>query len=256
MGENIIDYGQSFTITIMIISIYHLLIFLFSLFISIGTGLAINHHLKLKYNFIEESLILSFGFGLVIIIYITSLFSILNNLGQLQVYFFSGILFIISLLYSSRILSFDQLGELFNYSKNKNRIVLIGIGSISLIYLFSAMAPLLDGDSLSAYLDIPRRFVFHGGIVSLPYELYNSTPLNMQMLSVFSLIIGDDILAQMMVGYAMTMGTAFVIFIICKRFYTKEIGLYAMLFFLTTYVVEFLIAGTKVNAGRAFFDLF
>ena len=66
----------------------------------------------------------------------------------------------------------------------------------------------------------------------------------MQMLSAFSLIIGNDILAQMMVGYGMTIGAAFVIFIICKRFYTTEVGLYAMLIFLTTYVVEFLVGIT------------
>tara|TARA_B100001540_G_C15793783_1_gene636697 strand:- start:882 stop:2267 length:1386 start_codon:yes stop_codon:yes gene_type:complete len=77
----------------------------------------------------------------------------------------------------------------------------------------------------------------------------------MQMLSAFSLAIGGDVLAQMNVGFTMTVGTAIVLLIISRRIFSLEIGLYAMLFFLTTYVVEFLVPSVKVNSGRAFFDL-
>ena len=99
----------------MINSLFNLLLFLLCLFISIGTGFAINHHLRIKYKSVEELLILSAGFGFVIIIYITTLFSLLNNLGQVEVYLLTGILFIISTYYSIKVASYYRFSSLYDF---------------------------------------------------------------------------------------------------------------------------------------------
>ena len=233
--------------------LFHLFIILLFMFITIGSGLLICNYCKIKFKNIEQLFVLSFGFGVVVIIYSTIIMSALNQLNFIFILILCSILLLL-IIFNIKLSSFKKIESIFGDSFKKSGFI-YAIFIIAATYLLSAMAPLLDGDSIHTYLDLPKKYIYKGGLGSFSYELYNSGPLNMQMLSTFLLKVGGDIPAQVIVGFGMTLFSAFTIFIICEQFIDKETGVYAMLFFLSTNMVEFLVPGTKINPGRAYFDL-
>jgi hypothetical protein len=136
-----------------------------------------------------------------------------------------------------------------------SRLLMVALVGFALAYLFSTMAPPLDGDTLHTYLDVPRQFLDEGGIVELPYELLSTVPLNVQMLSVLSLELAGGELAQMLAGFGMAIGGSGVVFILGRRHFSSEVGLVAAVIFLSMNVVQSLVPTTKSNLGWAFFDL-
>ena len=218
-----------------------------------GNAYMICSYCNIKFKNIVELFVLSFGFGVVVIVYSTTVMSALNQLNFIFILTLCSILSI-NIIYNIDLSFLKKIKFIFSDSF-KPSIFIYSIFFMLIIYLLSAMAPLLDGDSIHTYLDLPKKYIYKGGLGSFPYELYNSGPLNMQMLSTFLLKIGGDIPAQVMVGFGMTLFSALTIFIICEKFFSKEIGVYAMLFFLSNNMIEFLVPGTKINSGRAYFDL-
>ena len=124
-----------------------------------------------------------------------------------------------------------------------------------MFYLFSTMAPPLDGDTLHSYLDVPRQFIEAGGIVPLPYELHSHLPLNIQMLSILALTLAGDELAQMLAGFTMAAAGALVVFALGRRYVSRDVGMLAALIFLSMNVTQLLVPTAKVNLGWAFLDL-
>ncbi|MEW6740167.1 MAG: glycosyltransferase family 39 protein [Nitrospirota bacterium] len=236
----------------MINSILNVLLWLFILIVSVGSGIVIYKLFRFKPSSRAEIIIISFGFGLLLLIYPTAAFGFLGLLKPAMAYLLLGILSIISIR-GGRLLK-EQLEERFG-KKILNRLLLSALCIISVFYLLSTMAPPLDGDTLHSYLDVPRKYVYAGAIIPLPYEFLSHQPLNMQMLSSFALLLRGDELAQMLVGFTMALGAASVLYLIGRTYFSTEAGLWAALFFLSMYVVEFLVPTTKSNVGRAAFDL-
>ncbi|MBI4312525.1 MAG: hypothetical protein HY681_12205 [Chloroflexi bacterium] len=132
---------------------------------------------------------------------------------------------------------------------------LLPLAAFAAVYFAYSMTPPLEGDTLHSYLDVPRQLLEAGGIVPLPYELHAPVPLNVQMLSVLSLSLSGDDLAQMAASATMAIGAAGVVFVLGRRFLSAEAGLLGALVFLTMYVVQYLVPSAKANLGWVFWDL-
>lgn len=127
--------------------------------------------------------------------------------------------------------------------------------AFALAYLAYAMTPPLEGDTLHSYLDVPRQFLEAGRILPLPYELHSSVPLNVQMLSVLSLGMAGDELAQMLASFTMVMGATAAVYVLGRRFISPEAGLLGAVIFMTMYTVQAMVPSAKTNLGWAFWDL-
>ncbi len=245
----------------MVHNLLNFLIWLCILAIVLGSGLVLYRRLNLKATRPGEAVMLSAGLGFVFLIYVTAALAWIGWLRPLSIFLWLGVLSVVAFRgyqgwnpwridYMSR----DQKTDLPEEVK-VTRWLWLALSGVAFAYVLSAMAPPLDGDTVHTYLDVPRRYAHSGGIVSLPFEVFASIPLNMQMLSAMALLVRGEELAQMLVGFTMAMGAASIVFLLGRRYFSMEIGLWAALFFLVTHVVEFLVPTAKVNLGRAFFDL-
>jgi len=245
----------------MVHNLLNFLIWLCILAIVLGSGLVLYRRLNLKATRPGEAVMLSAGLGFVFLIYGTAALAWIGWLRPLSIFLWLGVLSVAAFRgyqgwnpwridYMSR----DQKTDLPEEVK-VTRWLWLALSGVAFAYVLSAMAPPLDGDTVHTYLDVPRRYAHSGGIVSLPFEVFASIPLNMQMLSAMALLVRGEELAQMLVGFTMAMGAASIVFLLGRRYFSMEIGLWAALFFLVTHVVEFLVPTAKVNLGRAFFDL-
>ena len=245
----------------MLNSLINILLLFYILTVATGSGLLVYRWLRLKTNLQLEVLVLSAGFGILALIYGTAAMAWMDWLIPTAVY---GWLIFLSTIAVFGFLTWKRSpGRYLFVDQRENQDgmakispwLLLALGVICFAYLLSTMAPPLDGDTLHSYLDVPRRYVNAGGIVLLNFEPLVSQPMNIHMLSVFAMLVRGDELAQMLVGFSMTMGAAVAVYLIGRRYFSVEIGLWAALLFLTTYVVAFLVPSTKVNPGRACFDL-
>ncbi|MDA2936966.1 glycosyltransferase family 39 protein [Acidobacteria bacterium AH-259-A15] len=242
-------------------SLLNLLTWLCMLAIVLGSGLVLYRRLELKGTRPAETLVLSTGFGFVALIYGTAALAWIGWLRPVPIFLWLGLLTVVAFKGFQRWkpgrsnhITVDQ-GTDWQEQVRATRWLWLSLAGVGFVYLLSVMAPPLDGDTLHSHLDVPRRYVHAGGIVSLPYEPLASIPLNMQMLSALALLVRGDELAQMLVGFTMAVGAASIIYLLGRRYFSMETGLWAALFFLVTHVVESLVPSTKVDLGRAFFDL-
>jgi hypothetical protein len=66
-----------------------------------------------------------------------------------------------------------------------------------LLALSLALAPAFGTDALVYHLAVPKAFLEAGGIVNLPNNIYSFFPQQIEMLYLFALALGSDILAQL-----------------------------------------------------------
>lgn len=131
----------------------------------------------------------------------------------------------------------------------------LALAAFLIVYLLSTLAPPMDGDSLIAYLDVPRQYLDAEAITPLPYETHSTVPMNIQMLSTMALTVRGDELAQILAGFTMAAGCALVIFALGRRYLSAEIGLLAALIFVSMRAVMMQVPSARSNLGFAFFDL-
>ncbi|MFQ5685051.1 MAG: ArnT family glycosyltransferase [Candidatus Scalindua sp.] len=243
----------------MINSFINLFIWFFLLVIATGIGLLFFKYLSLKTTRKIEVFVLSAGLGFVHLTYGITVIAWLKLLNTTTIYVWLGILTIAAVIgfqqWRTRQCCFVSGVRSPDHERKPHSTLWLILGIISVLYLLCTMTPPLDGDTLHSYLDVPRRYVYAGGFVPLPFEPLASQPLNMQMLSALALLIRGDELSQMLVGFTMCFGAASTIYLLGRRYFSVEVGLWAALFFLITNVVESLVPTTKVNLGNAFFDL-
>ncbi|MCL0028524.1 hypothetical protein M1N23_00040 [Dehalococcoidia bacterium] len=245
----------------MINSLLNILCLVFVMTVAAGLGLLIFHRMKLSTGWTGETLVVSAGFGFIAIIYGTACLASVSMLSETPVYGFATLLAVGAAVgyWHWKSSGVDDrctnVGSVAESSGRWGRWLYIVLGGMGIVLLLSAMAPPLEGDTLHAYLEVPRRYVDAGGIVDLPYEFFASLPLNMQMLSAFALIFRGDQLAQMLTGFGMAIGGASVAYLIGRRYFSPLVATLAPLLYLSTHTVEYLVPSTKVNLGWAFFDL-
>ena len=245
----------------MLNTLLNLMAWLFVVAIATGSGLVIYRRLRLSSSWPAEVLVLSAGFGFLLIIYGTAALALIGWLRPAPVYSWSAIIALLAVVgfrqWRARRVDYviAPEGDKQDGDKSELRWLWVPLGLMSLSFLVSAMAPPLDGDTLHSYLEVPRRYLDAGGILELPYEFFASLPLNIQMLSSFALLFRGDELAQMLTGFTMAIGGALVLVVIGRRYWPLPVGVLAALFYLSMHVVGTLVPTTKVNLGWAFFDL-
>ena len=229
--------------------------------VAAGSGLLVFRGMRLSTAWSGETLVVSAGFGFIAIIYGTAGLASVALLTATPIYAWAALLAVGAAIGYWRWKFWSVEDEVAGADTAAEdpvrwgRWAWIALGAVGIVLLLSAMAPPLEGDTLHAYLEVPRRYVDAGGIVELPHEFFASLPLNMQMLSAFALLFRGDELAQMLTGFGMAIGGASVAYLIGRRYFSPAVAALAPLFYLSTHTVEYLVPSTKVNLGWAFFDL-
>ena len=222
-------------------------------------GLRVLISFKFEFNILSERILISTVLGLGII----SL--LMFFLGIFGLYYKSVIisLFIVSLIIL--LLIYGKREYLYLKSKVKlsfsNQDYLIWIiSSIFAIYvifnLLRCMTPVINADSLAAYLIVPKLYIENHSIYNIEWvHLWGHLPLNVQMLSGLGILLHSDILSQLINGWLTGLLSAFAIYVLARNFVNRKIAFISAVIFYTMPALSWLIYSTKIDLGYTVFEL-
>lgn len=133
--------------------------------------------------------------------------------------------------------------------------VLATIGAYSVGYMFVALAPTLEGDSIAGYLVTARDYARAGNFVSVEYAYTNIFPANGQILSTFGYLLRGQILAQLLVAWSMGLLAAVTIYAIGRTWLNRRSAVLGVGIWYAMTAVAVLAASAKIDLAWAAFDL-
>jgi len=116
-----------------------------------------------------------------------------------------------------------------------------------------AYTPPVSRDALDHHLALPKLYLKQGAIFELPDRVFSYYPMNLDLLYLIPLYLGNDILAKY-IHFGFALMTALLIFGFLKKRIGGGFGLFGALIFLSTPVVIKLATTAYVDLGLAFFS--
>lgn len=144
------------------------------------------------------------------------------------------------------------------------RIKRLGVGYQILVFAFMiyilfnlvrCLTPVLNGDSLHAYLYVPKLYMINHGIYSIEWSDFDDLPMNIFMLNAYGLMLYSDIMAQLINGWLLGLLNALAVYLLAKRFADKKAALAAAVIFYCIPTVSWLIYSTKIDLGYTVFEV-
>ena len=128
-------------------------------------------------------------------------------------------------------------------------LLAILIGSI----LILSYVPPVSKDALVHHLAIPKLYLNHGGIYEIPSLEYSYYPMNIDLLYMIPLYLGNDILAKY-IHFTFALLTGWLIFDYLKRRIDSLFALFGALLFLSIPIIVKLSITVYVDLGLVFFS--
>jgi len=195
------------------------------------------------------------------------LFSIGLGLGGIILFVFG--IGILGLLYKGIVLLFLVIFSCFGlYETVKKKLWLLGSRNrfawfevllviilllASLIFLIGALSPDTYYDSMVYYLSVPQHWIQHHRIITLPYNTLSHMMFNISLLYTVGLMLKDEILAKL-INFSLGILTIFTIYVFCRKYFNRQIGLLAMGIFYTIPVTAIVSQRAGIELGLAFFE--
>ena len=151
-----------------------------------------------------------------------------------------------------------SLGKVPHYGLARNRSILNGLCFSGLICVVAAVVvlswvPPVSRDALSHHLAVPKLYLQRGAMVELPEVPFSYYPMNLDLLYLVPLYLGNDILPKY-IHYAFALLTAGMVFLHLKRRLDITYALFGALFFLSIPVIVKLSITVYVDLGLVFFS--
>lgn len=122
---------------------------------------------------------------------------------------------------------------------------------VSIIIL--SCVPPVSRDALDHHLEIPKLYLQHGGIYEIPALNFSYYPMNLDLLYLLPLYLGNDI-APKFIHFAFALLTAWMIFAYLKRRLNMAYALFGALLFLSVPIIIKLSMTAYVDLGLIFFS--
>ncbi|MFH1103004.1 MAG: glycosyltransferase family 39 protein [Pseudomonadota bacterium] len=116
-----------------------------------------------------------------------------------------------------------------------------------------ASVPPISRDALTHHLAIPKLYLKHGGIYEIPDRPFSYYPMNLDLLYLFPLSFGNDIIPNL-IHFSFALMTAWLIYNYLKKRTDSIHGLIGALFFLSIPVIVKLSITAYVDLGLIFFS--
>ena len=235
------------------------LLFLFLITVlSYLIGIKILSLLKLSFSNLSERVLLSIVFGLGVIALIMFILGILGLYYKLIII----PLFLISLLIL--MILFGKKEYLFlknnaHFPDIRNQGIMWVIYTIFILYLcynlMRCMTPVIEGDSLHAYLHVPNLYIENYRIFSIDWSLHDNLPLNIYMLNALGILLHSDILSQLISGWLMGLLFSLAVYVLARNFVSRKIALISAIIYYTLPILSRHIFSTKIDLGYTMFEL-
>ncbi len=130
-------------------------------------------------------------------------------------------------------------------------LTLLVVLILSIIIL--AWVPPVSKDALVHHLTVPKLYLKHGGVHEIPSMVFSYYPMNLDLLYLVSLYLGNDIIPKFMhFGFALL--TAWLIFGYLKRRINTVYAVIGAIFFLSIPIIVKLSITVYVDLGLIFFS--
>jgi hypothetical protein len=129
--------------------------------------------------------------------------------------------------------------------------IVAGIIICSVILL--SLVPPTTKDELVHHLAVPKLYLEHGGIYEIPFMEYSYYPMNLDLLYMIPLYLGNDIAPKLM-HFAFALLTAWLMFNYLKRRTNTTYALFGVIFFLTIPIIIKLSITAYIDLGEIFFS--
>ena len=126
------------------------------------------------------------------------------------------------------------------------------IAAFVLLDLLGALAPPSAADVLVYQLAIPKLYAKAGAIYNIPFHTYSYLPFTLNMIYAASLLLAGDIMAKLF-HFACGLLTLSLIWGFGRRYVTRHVALLAMLIFIATPLVSYLMVDALTDLGVALF---
>ncbi len=142
------------------------------------------------------------------------------------------------------------------YKKNYHWIILFFVGALATTLIavsLLASVPPVSRDALTHHLYIPKLYIQHGGVYEIPSLRYSYYPMNLDLLYLIPLGMGNDIVPKF-IHFMFAAATAFYIWHHLKMRLNQIYALFGALFFLSIPIVVKLSITVYVDLGLVFFS--
>ena len=128
-------------------------------------------------------------------------------------------------------------------------LILIMIASVIVL----SWVPPVSKDALTHHLAVPKLYLKHGGIHEIPHMSYSYYPMNLDLLYLIPLSLGNDIIPKF-IHFGFALLTAWLIFHHLRRRTNQLYALVGVVFFLSIPIIVKLSVTVYVDLGLIFFS--
>ena len=222
-----------------------------------SAGRLITNALNIRTESRVMDLVLSLGLGVGIFVYLQMICGFVGWFSALQAWLTlicMSVLGVFGFISYKPIIKFEQVSKLIP-SSSLDRLILLGILVLSILYLLVALAPTLDGDSLAGYLVVARDFAKEGRIFSATYAYTNLFPANGQLIAALGFSLKGQIVAQLLTVWFMGVLGALGLYSLGTKLFNSRISLIGVLAWYSMASVAVLSASVKVDLAWAAFEI-
>ncbi len=140
-----------------------------------------------------------------------------------------------------------------SYSSPVNIILLATTAILIIAVIILSSVPPVSRDALTHHLAVPKLYLTHGGIYEIPSLIFSYYPMNLELLYLIPLYLGNDIVPKY-IHFFFGLLTALLIFKYLKNRINKVYAVFGALFFLSIPVIIKLSTTVYVDLGLIFFS--
>jgi hypothetical protein len=130
-------------------------------------------------------------------------------------------------------------------------LVALLLALILCVVILSCVPPTAK-DALVHHLAVPKLYLKHGGMYEIPFMPFSYYPMNLQLLYLIPLYLGNDIVPKF-IHFSFGLFTAYLIYLYLRRRLDSSYALLGALFFLSIPIVVKLSSTAYIDLGVIFF---
>lgn len=201
-----------------------------------------------------EKVIFSFGIGAAFMGFAMFLFGALQLFNQLVFYLLLVISFLVGL--PNLIKLYTELLTMHPLLQKRGYVWIFVTFSLLFLALLlvTTFSPVIEWDSLSYHLAIPKMYLQHGGITYIPFIPHSNWPLLIEMLYLLGLGLSSAMLAKL-IAFSFLSTLVLATYQFGKRFFNKPTGIIAATLLVSLPIINQFGNETMVDIPLAFFQL-
>jgi hypothetical protein len=133
--------------------------------------------------------------------------------------------------------------------------IILGVLLICLVVsiIILSLVPPTTKDELVHHLAVPKLYLQHGGIYEIPFMEYSYYPMNLDLLYMIPLYLGNDI-APKFIHFSFGLLTALLIYFYLKPRTNRLYSLFGVIFFISIPIIVKLSTTAYIDLGEIFFS--